>query len=160
MFNKKKQGGPPDRPFEHADDCKILAAEPGVEIPLVGGRQWALADSLRVRIRRMSTKGRPTVELGSTRSTRLPSATRRMRAPGHERSGSPSSDLEGQRRRGRGLLVGGVLRLRLRLAGSAIRRRGERRVTTNLLPRPPAPQTRHGIGHRPLRLGVCVPTGN
>jgi hypothetical protein len=31
MF-RKKQGGPPDRPFLHAEDCKIVKADPGVEI--------------------------------------------------------------------------------------------------------------------------------
>jgi hypothetical protein len=28
----KKQGGPPDRPFSHAEGCKILAADPTVQI--------------------------------------------------------------------------------------------------------------------------------
>ena len=32
MFRKKHQG-PPDRPFQHTDDCKILKADPDVEIP-------------------------------------------------------------------------------------------------------------------------------
>jgi len=32
MFGVKKKGGP-IRPFSHATDCKILKADPGVEIP-------------------------------------------------------------------------------------------------------------------------------
>jgi hypothetical protein len=31
MFARRKKG--PTRPFAHADDCKILKADPGVEIP-------------------------------------------------------------------------------------------------------------------------------
>jgi hypothetical protein len=30
---RKKRQGPPDRPFQHTDDCKILKADPNVEIP-------------------------------------------------------------------------------------------------------------------------------
>jgi hypothetical protein len=56
-----------------------------------------------------------------------------VRAPLHERSCSPPGHLEGSGRRGRGLLVGGMWHLRMRLAGSALRR-GERRVTTYPLP--------------------------
>src|SRR5918992_1074250 len=57
-----------------------------------------------------------------------------VRAPGHERSRSAPGHLEGSGRPGRRLLVGGVQRLRLRLAGFPLRR-GKRRVTTN----PPSP---------------------
>jgi hypothetical protein len=32
MFNTKKRAGPPDRPFTHSPDCKILQADPRVEI--------------------------------------------------------------------------------------------------------------------------------
>jgi hypothetical protein len=32
MFHKKNGRGPPARPFSHADGCKILAADPGVQI--------------------------------------------------------------------------------------------------------------------------------
>ena len=79
----------------------------------------------------------PTGVRGSTRSTVHLPPRAAMRAPGHDRSRSPSSDLEGQGRRGRGLLVGGMWHLRLRLAGAPLRR-GERRVTTTA----PAEQSR------------------
>jgi hypothetical protein len=41
MFHKK-QGGPPDRPFLHSDICKIVKADPGVDIPWseVEGGHW------------------------------------------------------------------------------------------------------------------------
>jgi hypothetical protein len=32
MFHEKNRHAPPGRPFSHADDCKILAADPGVQI--------------------------------------------------------------------------------------------------------------------------------
>jgi hypothetical protein len=32
MF-RKKQGGPPDRPLSHSDTCKMVKADPGVDIP-------------------------------------------------------------------------------------------------------------------------------
>jgi hypothetical protein len=41
MF-RKKQGGPPDRPFSHSEDCRIARADPDVEIPWsrTEGRRW------------------------------------------------------------------------------------------------------------------------
>lgn len=41
MFGRKKPG-PPDGPFAHTDDCKVLAADPHVEIPWneVETRHW------------------------------------------------------------------------------------------------------------------------
>jgi hypothetical protein len=33
MFGRKKQYRPPDRPFNHASGCKILAADATVQIP-------------------------------------------------------------------------------------------------------------------------------
>jgi hypothetical protein len=33
MFHKTKRAAPPDRPFAHSDDCKIVKADPTVEIP-------------------------------------------------------------------------------------------------------------------------------
>jgi hypothetical protein len=40
MFRRKYQ--PPSRPFSHADNCKILTADPGVEIEWsnLGGGRW------------------------------------------------------------------------------------------------------------------------
>jgi hypothetical protein len=32
MFHKKNRHGPPSKPFSHADNCKILLADPGVQI--------------------------------------------------------------------------------------------------------------------------------
>ena len=34
MFPNKKKIAPPDTPFAHSDDCKIVAVDPGVETPL------------------------------------------------------------------------------------------------------------------------------
>jgi hypothetical protein len=33
MFGRKQKYQPPDRPFTHSDDCRIVKADPGVEIP-------------------------------------------------------------------------------------------------------------------------------
>jgi hypothetical protein len=33
MFGKKNRYTPPDTPFAHSDDCKIVAADPGVKPP-------------------------------------------------------------------------------------------------------------------------------
>jgi hypothetical protein len=33
MFRNKKKIAPPDTPFAHGDDCKIVKADPSVEIP-------------------------------------------------------------------------------------------------------------------------------
>jgi hypothetical protein len=49
MFGLRKKG--PTRPFSHADNCKIVKADPGRRDPVVGGREWALAGSLPVRVR-------------------------------------------------------------------------------------------------------------
>jgi hypothetical protein len=41
MFRTKNRHSPPDRPFIHGDGCKIVAADPDVEIPWLrfeGGR--------------------------------------------------------------------------------------------------------------------------
>lgn len=74
MFGFKKKG--PTRPFSHAIDCKILKADPGVEIPwqeietglwiaeCVCGKEYHRDRSL------MAVSG-------STRWTRPPSVTRR-----------------------------------------------------------------------------------
>jgi hypothetical protein len=131
VFDLRKKG--PTRPFAHADNCKLVKAEPVVETrgrrsKVDIGRQSASAGP------RTTTRGPPTVVLGSTPLTRPPSATRGVRASGHERSGSPPGNLEDSGRRGRGLLVGGVRHLRMRLAGSALCR-GGRGVTTNPLRR-------------------------
>jgi hypothetical protein len=43
MFGLRKRIEPPDRPFSHADDCRTVRAEPGIELPwsrLEGGR-WS-----------------------------------------------------------------------------------------------------------------------
>ena len=78
MLGFKKRGGP-TRPFSHATDCKILRADPGVEIPWqevetgLGSRSASAGRST-------SARRSPTVALGSTRSTRStrpPSATSR-----------------------------------------------------------------------------------
>jgi hypothetical protein len=89
----RKQRGP-NRPFTHSDSCKIVKADPTVQIP------WS---------------GRP------LRPLQLPPRGP-VQAPFHERSCSLAGHLEGSRRRGRGLLVGGMWHLRMRLAGSALRR--------------------------------------
>jgi hypothetical protein len=57
MFGRTKRG--PTRPFVHADNCKILKADPRPDL-VVGAREWALAGSLRVRVRgRLRGAGRP-----------------------------------------------------------------------------------------------------
>jgi hypothetical protein len=33
MFRNKKKIAPPDTPFAHSDDCKIVKVDPGVELP-------------------------------------------------------------------------------------------------------------------------------
>jgi hypothetical protein len=49
MFGRRKKG--PTQPFAHADDCKILKADPGVEIPWseVESGHWPLHAFLRSR---------------------------------------------------------------------------------------------------------------
>jgi len=52
MFGLRKKG--PIRPFTHADNCKILKGRIPPSDQVVGGRDWALAGGLPVRVR-----GRP-----------------------------------------------------------------------------------------------------
>lgn len=60
MFGRRKKG--PNKPFEHQGDCKILAADPSVEIPwnevragywearcICGAEGWHAPDAARVR---------------------------------------------------------------------------------------------------------------
>ena len=73
MFHKKKG---PDEPFAHSDDCKILAADPDVqiawsEIGVESGRHAVSAGSS------ITTIPSPIAVSGSVRSIRRPAATRR-----------------------------------------------------------------------------------
>ena len=81
-----------------------------------------MARDLPMRIRGTPTR-RPTVVFGSTLCPLNLPPRGPVRAPLHERSCSPPGNLEGSGRRGRGLSVGGMWHLRMRLAGSALRRR-------------------------------------
>jgi hypothetical protein len=45
MFGRKKG---PDEPFAHADDCKIVRADPGVQIPWVRDPPWSLGGVVSV----------------------------------------------------------------------------------------------------------------
>jgi hypothetical protein len=80
MFGVKKKG--PTQPFIHADNCRIVKADPGVGIPwnyegAGSGRQSACTRSST------SVSPSPTTMFGSTRTTRRP----------HVISGSESTSL-------------------------------------------------------------------
>ena len=51
MFGKKNRCTPPDTPFVHADDCKIVAADPGVEPPVERDRARSVGAPLCVQLR-------------------------------------------------------------------------------------------------------------
>ena len=79
MFGLSMKG--PTHSFVHADDCKIVKADPGVEI------MWSEIESghwqAECRCGKETFMRRPpTVVLGLTRMTRLPSATRRNASTG------------------------------------------------------------------------------
>jgi hypothetical protein len=73
MFGLSKKG--PTRPFAHADKCKIVKADPTVEISwlAVEGGHWRRVCQCGPRT---STRRPPTLEFGSTRLTRPPSTMR------------------------------------------------------------------------------------
>ena len=80
MLGFKKKGGP-TRPFSHATHCKILKADPGVEIPWQEietglGSRSACAGRSTIASRSLMAVS------GSTRSTRRPSATRQRAISG------------------------------------------------------------------------------
>jgi hypothetical protein len=127
----KKKGGPA-RPFMHADNCKIMKADPTAEIPWqeIEASLWVAECECGKEYEREAPRpcsDRP------VRPGHLP-ARGRVRAPGHDRPRSDPGDPECSGTSGRGLPVGAVWRLRPRLAGFALLR-GERRVATNPLPR-------------------------
>jgi hypothetical protein len=51
MFHRTKKG--PAKPFFHRDDCKVLLADPGVEIP------WSEVERGQFCAVRLSTMGYP-----------------------------------------------------------------------------------------------------
>jgi hypothetical protein len=124
MFGLKKKGGP-IRQFSHATDCKILKADPGVEIPWneVESGHWV------AECRCGKEYYRDPVAARSARSARPLDVPPRaaVRAPGYDRfrshQGHPPCEA---RPRGR-LLVGHLQHLRHLLAGAPLWR-GEHRV--------------------------------
>jgi hypothetical protein len=117
--------------------------------PVVASRVRSLAPRVPVRRRVLAgARSRPRPARSARPVHGSPRGKVRVRRRDRSRraQGSPQDHAE------RGLLVVRVRILRDRLAGPVLRR-GERRVMTNPLPLPPhpAPQTRHGIGHRPFR---------
>jgi hypothetical protein len=116
------------RDGEHADDCKILKADPGVEIQWseIETGYWVAECVYGKEYYRDPVADR---RVGSTRSIRRPVTTRGVRVRLRDRSIGVASLAEGQARDGRKLQLGRVRRLRHGLAGSALRR--EHRVTTD-----------------------------
>jgi hypothetical protein len=114
MFGLSKKG--PTRPFAPADDCKILKADPGVQIP------WSKVESGHWV--GTCVCGEQHHYAPAPKRTRLdpldPGTSRHggMRVQGHDRSLRTSGPPSVQARTGRGLLVGGMRRLRFRLASA------------------------------------------
>ena len=69
MFGLKKKG--PTQPFIHADNCRIVKADPGVGIPwnYEGGGLWKAEYVCTIEYFREPS---PTTVFGSTRLTRRP----------------------------------------------------------------------------------------
>ena len=73
MFGKKNRCTPPDTPFVHADDCKIVAADPGVEPPVERDRARSVGAPLCAAASIGASQ--PLAASGSIRSIRRPNAT-------------------------------------------------------------------------------------
>ena len=126
MFGRKHRGLP-EQPFAHSDTCGIVRADPDVRIEWqrIEGRRWQrvceCGNRGLARARTRTSSARP------PRSEDQP-PRRAVRVRVRDRCRRSQASTQGQGRHGRGLLVGGVRRMRLLLGGAALRR-GERGVT-------------------------------
>jgi hypothetical protein len=74
VFGRRKATAPPQKAFSHSEDCKIKAADLGVEIPWneVRPGYWEARASTASRV---GTRLTPAMVVGTTRTTRRPPAT-------------------------------------------------------------------------------------